>query len=260
MNAQLHVGIWQSTGAGREIAANLDEVGRAAGEAKRLGVDLLVLPECFVTGYYFEGDVAEIAADIGPDVISRLVALSAAEGVALAVGSYENGEGCVHNGAFIVTPEHGHVGTYRKRALFGDWERRTFTPGRDPFLFDFKGFRIGLNICYDIEFPERVRELARAGADLVICPTAVMAPYDMVPRCLVQARAFENHLFVAYANRVGTEGPLHYLGLSRIAGPAGNVVAEAGEGPELIHAVLALADRDAARQDYDYLDDLARQV
>ncbi|MDW4497955.1 carbon-nitrogen hydrolase family protein [Sulfitobacter sp. D35] len=259
MAASLHLGLWQSAGTPGDITANLAEVRRAADEAASAGVELLVLPECFLTGYFTDGDVAETAQRVGRQVHEDLASVAASTGVALVVGSYESDGAHVYNSAFVILPDTGLAGTYRKRALFGTWERAVFTPGRAPFLFDYKGVRIGLNICYDIEFPERVRELALGGADVVLCPTAVMAPYDMVPRHIVPARAFENHLFVAYANRIGVEGPYAFIGQSRIADPLGRVSAAAGAEPALVHAVLDMALRDTARADYDYLSDLAHQ-
>jgi predicted amidohydrolase len=109
-------------------------------------------------------------------------------------------------------------------------------------------------ICYDIEFPEPARRLALAGADLVAVPTSLMAPYDVVARTLVPARAAENQLFVAYANRVGREGDLSYVGQSCVCGPDGGDVARAGRDEEAL--LVADLDLDAiarAREDHSYL-------
>ena len=103
----------------------------------------------------------------------------------------------------------------------------------------------GLLICYDVEFPETVRAHALNGAELVIVPTALMRPFDVVARIVVPARAYENQLFIAYVDRCGREGPFDYCGLSCVVGPDGSDLARAGRGEELIFADL---DRSALEQ------------
>ena len=130
---------------------------------------------------------------------------------------------------------------YRKCHLFGELDRAMFRAGSGPSaLVDLCGVRIGLLICYDVEFPESVRLLALAGADLVAVPTALMDPFEVVARTVVPARAIENQVFLAYANRCGREGDLRYCGQSCVVGPDGADLARAGRGEELILAELDL--------------------
>ena len=117
---------------------------------------------------------------------------------------------------------------------------------------------MGVLICYDVEFPELVRQEAQAGADLVIVPTALMAPHDRIARQLVPVRAMENQLFLGYANRTGTEHGLDFVGLSSINGPNGETLAAAEAVPELLFADL---DPDILRRERSvnsYLEDLDR--
>ena len=114
---------------------------------------------------------------------------------------------------------------YRKTHLYGELDRDQFSPGdAAPAVFGWQGWRLGLLICYDVEFPEAVRLLALQGADAVLVPTANMTGFEEVPRLLVPARACENRLFIAYANACGAEGALHYGGLSTVAGPDGQIM------------------------------------
>ena len=83
-------------------------------------------------------------------------------------------------------------------------------------------------ICYDVEFPETLRLLALAGADLVCGADGADGALRLVARTLVPARAYENQVFLAYANRCGREGELVYLGHSCIVGPDGTELARAG--------------------------------
>ncbi len=118
------------------------------------------------------------------------------------------------------------LAVHRKIHLFGAGDAQRFTPGTDPpARFDWRGWRLGLLICYDVEFPEAVRLLALQGADAVLVPTANMPAFDEVQQLLVPARACENQLYVAYANACGVEAGLAYGGLSTVAGPRGKVLA-----------------------------------
>ena len=134
------------------------------------------------------------------------------------------------------------VATYAKTHLFGGVDRAQFAAGDGyaPVVM-LDGWRLGLAICYDIEFPETARLLALAGAEAILAPTANMAPFDSVALRLVPSRAEENAVYVAYANYCGSEGEFDYVGLSCVCGPDGADVARAGRGPEMIFADL---DRD----------------
>ena len=111
-------------------------------------------------------------------------------------------------------------------------------------------------ICYDVEFPEATRALALAGADLIAVPTANMAEYDFVARSLVPVRAYENQLFVAYANFTGPEGALQYGGLSVVAGPDGATLAQAEREETLLIATLDEKRLTAARKAAQHVRDL----
>src|SRR3546814_17548022 len=107
----------------------------------------------------------------------------------------------------------------RKTHLYGAYERRLFTPGTPQSdLRDFDGVRLGFLICYDVEFPENVRRLARAGAELILVPTALpQGPFAaFIATSVVPVRAFENQVFVVYADHVGSDGRFAYAGLSQI--------------------------------------------
>mgnify|MGYP000044149796 CR=1 FL=1 len=93
-------------------------------------------------------------------------------------------------------------------------------------------------ICYDIEFPEHTRALVRAGAQVILTPTANMRPYVNVSIIQVPGRALENAVTIAYANYTGSEGDLTYVGYSVIAGPDGYPLASKGKGTGLLVADL----------------------
>jgi 5-aminopentanamidase len=109
-------------------------------------------------------------------------------------------------------------------------------PGDDLVVVELEGLKVGILICYDVEFPEAVQTLALAGAELIAVPTALIQPFDIVARTLVPARAFENQVYAAYAGMCGSEGAVDYCGLSCIVGPDGQDLARTGTAPALLFA------------------------
>ena len=254
----LTLGIWQDSGVLGDVSANLKIIDRAAAQARASGVDILVFPECFLTGYYNRDDCRQVASQVTAAVRERIGAIARQHGLALVVGIYEPTPEAVFNSALVVDRHGKAIATYRKRALFGDWEKAQFRPGVEPVTFDCLGLKVGVLICYDVEFPELVRDLARRDVDVVVVPTALMAPHQQIVDFVVRTRAFENQIYVAYANRVGAEHELTFIGQSHICDPTGKVVAKASrDGAELIVATVDKSAIAAARTGYSYLSDLA---
>ncbi len=153
-------------------------------------------------------------------------------------------------------PDGARLAHYRKTHLFGAYETAAFTPGDDLVVqADLDGVRLGLLICYDVEFPEAVRAHALAGTDLLLAPTALMRPYEIVPQTIVPARAWESQLYIAYVNRCGDEGDFTFAGLSCLAAPDGTVRARAGAGEDLIVADVDPGLLAASRAENTYLGD-----
>jgi predicted amidohydrolase len=139
---------------------------------------------------------------------------------------------------------------YRKIHLydsFGYRESDRLTAGPlEPVVVEVGGFAVGLMTCYDLRFPELARALVDRGAELLVVPAAWVAGPRKVEhwRTLVRARAIENTVFVA---AVGQPGP-RYSGHSLVVDPLGDVLAEAGDGAELVTATLDRAALAAARR------------
>ncbi|MFD1343052.1 carbon-nitrogen hydrolase family protein [Litorisediminicola beolgyonensis] len=252
----LRIALWQGGGTSGAVRDNLDEIAIRAGQASQEGAGLLVFPECFLTGYVTKSP-HDIVEDVTENVTARLARISRETGLALVVGSYAKCNGRLSNAAFVFDPQKGLIGTYRKQMLYGDWEKGIFQRGTAPLTFTFRKWRIGLLICFDVEFPETVRHLARQQCDLIVVPTALMKPFEPVAQHLIATRALENQVFVAYANRTGTEGSQTYLGQSTVAGPDGKTIV-AAEGAEecLLLADLYPGGIALARADFVYLDEI----
>lgn len=253
----LRLALWQGAGTSGDLAATLAETDRVARIAAEAGAGLLVFPEGFLTGYHIPG----LAPGGLPGVEEALhqVAGSAANArLALVMGTHLDTSEGLRNAAIVFSDTGAELGRYAKRALFGDWEKATFRPGHAALRFARGGFSVGVAICYDVEFPEIIRAEARAGVDLMVVPTALMAPYARIARQVVPVRALENQIFLGYANRSGHEPGMDFVGLSSIRGPRGEALAEAGDGPELLLADLDRARIAGERGESSYLDDLAR--
>ncbi|MBB3266976.1 putative amidohydrolase [Azospirillum sp. OGB3] len=216
---------------------NLDRLERAAAEAADRGSALLVGPEMGLTGYDIGAEAVRALAEPadGP-MAARVAAIARRHGVAILYGYPERGaDGAVHNAAQLIGADGRPLLNQRKAHLYGDLDRNAFAPGGDSFpTAEVGGLRVGVAICYDVEFPELVRRHALAGVDVLLVPTALMTPYEVVATTILPARAFENGIFVAYANRCGREGTLRYCGLSSVAAPDGSVLARADDGEALL--------------------------
>jgi predicted amidohydrolase len=255
----MRIAVFQGPLAGGDVARNLARLEAVAADAMAEGAKLLVCPEMFLTGYNIGAEaVRRLAEPADGPAAARAAAIASEHGLALLYGYPEAGaDGQVYNAALLVGPDGRRLANHRKTHLFGPDERDAFAPGEGPpTVAELGGLRLGILICYDVEFPENVRLLALEGVDLVAVPTALMEPYEFVARAMVPTRAYENQLFLAYANRCGREGDLAYHGLSCIVGPDGRDLARAGpDGEELIVAKLEPALLARSRRLNPYLAD-----
>jgi predicted amidohydrolase len=252
----MRTALLQSSGRPGSVVENLKVLDEAAGRAAAGGAGLLAAPEMFLTGYAIGDDIARLAEPADGDSADAVAEIATRHGVAVVYGYPEREGETVYNSAQLISADGTRLANYRKTHLFGCFERDHFTPGEQPVVqADLNGLRVGLMICYDVEFPENVRAHALAGTDLLVVPTAQMHPFQFVAESVVPVRAFENQMYVAYVNRVGPEGEFEFVGLSTLAGPDGIARTRAGRGEEL---VLADADPDflaASREANPYLKD-----
>lgn len=246
----LTLALWQSPYAPTTAQA-LTALDTAATQASAQGASLLVCPEMSLTGYQIgAAQVAALAEPADGPLAQAVAAIAQRHRVAIVYGYPEHHtEGRPYNAVQFIDANGQRLAHYRKTHLFGDVDRAQFSPGpQAPAVFAWRGWRLGLLICYDIEFPEPARMLALQGADAVLVPTANMLEFDEVQRVLLPARALENRLFVAYANACGQEGTTTYGGLSIACGPMGAVLAQAARGEALLITSLDPHSLRLARQ------------
>jgi predicted amidohydrolase len=241
MKATLTLALCQCTPAPLDVTGNLARLAQAAHQARQQGAEVLVCPEMFLTGYHLGHAAVQQLAQAADGAYAQAVAAIARQHhIALVYGYPERGaHGTVFNAAQWISAEGQRCLNYRKTHLFGALDRAQFAASAPAStLLELGGWRIGLLICYDVEFPENAQRLARAGADLLVVPTANMVAYDFVPEMLIPVRAYDNQIFIAYANYAGHEAELHYGGLSTVAGPGGQVLARAGRDAALLLVTL----------------------
>jgi predicted amidohydrolase len=217
-------------------------------QAAAAGCELVVLPECAVSGYMFAtADAAAACAEPipGPTTDGLLAAVRRL-GLHCVVGLLERDGELLRNTAVLVGPD-GLVARYRKSHIACVGVDCFTTRGDDAYaVHDVSSARVGLQVCYDWRFPEVTRVLALQGADVIAHPTnspmAARGLADFLPR----TRAVENAVFFLMANRVGTEGGTTFFGRSQILDPIGRVVAEADETEQTL--LVVDIDLELARQ------------
>ncbi len=252
----LRTALLQSSGRPGSVAANLKVLDEAAARAAAAGARLLVTPEMFLTGYAIGDDVPRLAEPADGEAADAVADIAVRHGLAVAYAYPERDGEHVYNAVQLIDADGTRLANYRKTHLFGCFERDHFMPGEQPVVqAELDGVRIGLMICYDVEFPENVRAHALAGTDLLLVPTAQMHPFQFVAESVVPVRAFENQMYVAYVNRVGHEGEFEFVGLSTLAGPDGVARARAGRGDELVFADADPEFLAASREANPYLRD-----
>lgn len=224
--------------------ARLEEA--AAGAAK-----LLVLPECAIPGYMFDSaeEALPFAEEIPGPSSEALERECRRLGMHVVCGLLERDGDALRNAAVLVGP-HGLIGTYRKTHLPFLGVDRFVVPGDELTVYDTALGRIGVEICYDLRFPEVTRTLALRGADIVAHPTNFPMAAKTQTELITVARAAENRIYLLTANRVGKERWGEFCGWSQIVDPYGKRLAEAGETEEAL--LVADVEIEKAR-DKDYV-------
>jgi len=220
--------------------------------------DLLILPELFLTGYNIGGKVSDWAEAADGPSAQAIAELARAHRVAIHYGFSERKGGGLYNSASCIGKDGSLLSTHRKLLLPPGFEGDHFSPGGSYTLFEIEGFKAATLICYDAEFPETFRAVAGAGAELVLVPTALGAQWGVVANTVIPARAFENGVYVCYANSCGHENGMGFFGGSCVIAPDGRELARAGAGEELLHASIDNQAIQAAQSRLPYLADRRR--
>ncbi|MDR1500393.1 MAG: nitrilase family protein [Tannerellaceae bacterium] len=257
MKDTLRISLIQAPIAWEGRKANLDACARRLAALKG-HTDIAVLPETFDTGFSMNPCLEAGAMD--GETVSFLRACAKDFDMAIA-GSFiaGSGEGRRFNRGFIITPR-GDNCYCDKRHLFGPGgEKDIFTAGKTRPVATYLGWRICLQVCYDLRFPCWSRNTGGAYDLLVYVanwPASRIGAWDI----LLPARAVENMAYVCGVNRTGVDGGgVVYCGHSAVYSPRGEVVAYAGDdGDCVLTASLDGASLDGLRRKFPALEDADR--
>ena len=193
-------------------------------------LDLIAFPELFITGYNLRDNYSKVAEEIPSSSKAQkgIINLSKKYNVHIATGIVEKSGKSLFNSAIMIGPD-GYIGHYRKQFLpnFGPFEEKLFFgEGDQTPVFETPFGKIGVQICYDLFFPETSMGLARNGAELILNLAASPTTSRPLFHRVIPARAIETTCFYAYSNNVGTQGSLTFAGESVIVDPRGKTIAE----------------------------------
>ncbi len=249
-------------------------------KAAQQGANVVCLPELYSSFYFCQSenhDYFDLAEPLHNDSYQAFSDLAKELNIVLVVPFFERrASGLYHNSAYIIDTDGSQAGLYRKMHIPDDpsyYEKFYFTPGDIGFkAFDTKVGKIGTLICWDQWYPEGARITALQGADVLFYPTAIgwhpheKAQYGVKQhdawRTVQRGHAVANGIFVAACNRVGFEKPvetsagIEFWGASFIAGPQGEILAEAShDKEEIIMAEIDHALMEDVRRNWPFLRD-----
>jgi N-carbamoylputrescine amidase len=252
-DAKFRIGLVQMA-CSQDPAGNLEKAVWKVREAAGRGAQVICLQELFRSQYFCREERAELfglAETIPGPSTERLSAVARELGVTIVAPLFERrAAGLYHNTAAVLGAGGGIAGLYRKMHIPDDplyYEKFYFTPGDLGFRsFETPQGRIGVMVCWDQWYPEAARLTALGGAAVLFYPTAIgwhpaekerhgAAQLDAW-RTIQRSHAIANGVYVAAVNRVGFEGPpeqgLEFWGSSFVAGPFGEVIAQASSDRE----------------------------
>ena len=249
----MKLAIFQSAGGGLSVQERLVKLGDALAQTD---CDLMVCPELYASGYNVGDIVGQVAKTQSAGFIKQASALAASHRTALVFGYPELVDGALYNSALFLDAAGQTCANHKKLAIPPGFEEDHFTAGNTMTQFNYMGLKCAILICYDAEFPETLRKVAQMGAQLVIVPTALNVNWPVVADKVMPTRAFENGVWLAYANHAGVEGSLEYYGHSCIVTPTGIDAARAGLAEEILLAEIDVDAVTAAQKRLPYLKDV----
>ena len=231
-----------------KISENLEGMVSAVRKAAANQANLIVFPECSLTGYLFSSreEALPFAETIPGPSTERLFSLCRELKVYVISGLLEKEGDSLFNAVALVGPQ-GLIAGYRKNHLPFLGIDRFANLGDRPFQVHPTPIgNIGMHICYDILFPESARIMTLLGADIIVLSTNFPQGRGEALNCTARARAIENKVHIVLADRVGTERGFAFAGMSNIVNATGEVLSLASpDKEEIIYGEVSL---EAARQ------------
>ncbi len=219
---------------------NREKVLRQITTAVDQGAQIITLPELWTTGYALQ-DLKELAPETEV-TLESLQQVANSKKIWIFAGSMlEQVQQKFFNTTFVINDSGQIVGKYRKTHLFSLMnEDQYFSAGDEICVVETPFGKVGTVICYDLRFPELIRQIAILGAIITVVAAEWPHPRLAHWRILNQARAIENQSFILAVNRTGVSKNTHFCGNSMIIDPWGEILAEANEAEEILIAELDL--------------------
>jgi len=249
------VGIYQHKVKEESVLKKIDKLENVL--KKNSTCDLIIVPELYLSGYGNEKVINKLKEKrVGES--SKLIAnLCKKYSKAILYGYPEKYQNKLFNAAQFINHKGEVLANHRKSMLpLSSKENRLFDRGSKQTMITYKGLKIGIVICYELEFPELVRKLATKGAQLILAPTAQSIHWPAASRYIARSRAFENGVYVAYANFIGKLYGIDFLGESKIIGPDGLDLTNAKKKETVITSIIDTAAITQVRKKMPYLKDI----
>ncbi len=260
MNREITIGLIQMDCRLKDLNFNKNKAFKLIKEAADKGADIVCLPELFTSGY--NPDIIGwkwyyFSEDGKGQTLQELCELARKLKICIIAPMPQKRElpGVLYNCAVFIDQDGKVLGSYAKTHLFAS-ERNYFRAGDSLCTFNTPLGCIGVLICYDVLFPEIVRQLTLSGAELIFLPSAWRDVEEDIWKTILPARALENTVYLAAVNRVGVEGEISLFGGSCIIDPRGRVISQAKKNEEdLLIKTINLDELNRYRYELPYLRD-----
>lgn len=246
----IKVGLIQFSVQPGNIIINENKARDLVAKATQAGAELVVLPELWNCGYDLP-NLTKLAQNLHDSSVNLLRSLAQEHKIFIFGGSIgEKKNGAYYNTAVAVDSRGFVAGKYRKIHLFplGLEEDKYFSPGLEWGLIETPWGKAGIELCYDLRFPELMRNLVLRGARFIVIPAQWPAAREEHWKTLCRARAIENQVFIIACNRSGCDGKLKYAGRSMVISPWGEIIAQADDDPGVTMAEIELNEIENVRK------------
>lgn len=251
---QYKIAVIQMKSTQGDTTANLEHAEQFIRKAARNGARIACLPELFYTGYHCDSETFQRLAEPADGFLIQHLSKLAKELQIYLIGGYAEATeipGRIYNSAIFIDDQGSVIGNMRKVYAWGQ-EKLKFREGSAFPVYDTPLGKIGLMICYDVEFPEPSRIMALKGAQLIFVPAVWSIPAERRWHVDLAGNALFNVLYMAGSNPVGDGA----CGCSKVVSPFGEVIAEASrDTEEIVYADIDLEEVIYARSKLPYFND-----
>ena len=222
-------------------------------------LDVLVLPELYLSFYLPEEEIIKFSINELILCKKKILQISKKHSCNIVFGYPEITSETRFNSALVTGMNNDVIYNHRKTFLApGPMEQSLFSKGKNFEIFKINKIKCSTLICYEFEFPEIVRKLARLGAQLIFVPTALTEEFKFVSNEMLKTRAFENQIVMVYANYCGKSDSHDFCGNSAIVNEKGEDVIRLGAEEEFAMAEVNFESQVSRRKRLPYFEDLTK--